>query len=78
MRNPKLFKSQYGLENRIFIAENGTILFCGCHHFSETDSVIQPFNGIFGNYDTDEEGYCEKFDYELPNKVFKHLFKFIS
>ena len=29
-------------------------------------------------YDTDEEGYCEKFDYELPNKVFKHLFKFIS
>ena len=78
VRSPKLFKSQYGLENRIFIAENGTILFCGCHHFSETDSIIQPFNGIFGNYDPDGEGYCEKFDYELPNKVFKHLFKFIS
>ena len=78
VRSPRLFKSQYGLENRIFIAENGTILFCGCHHFSETDSIIQLFNGIFGNYDADEEGYCEKFDYELPNKVFKHLFKFIS
>ena len=78
VRSPRLFKSQYWLENRIFIAENGTILFCGCHHFSETDSIIQPFNGIFGNYDADEEGYCEKFDNELPNKVFKYLFKFIS
>ena len=78
VRNPKLFKSQYGLESRIFIAENGTILFYGCHHFSETDTIIQAPNGEFGNYDTDEERYCEKFDYELPNKVFKHLFKFIS
>ena len=78
VRRPKLFKSQYGLDSRIFIAENGTILFCGCHHFSETDGIIQPFNGIFGNYDADEEGDCEKFDYELPSKIFKHLFKFIS
>ena len=76
VRSPKLFKSQCGLENRIFIAENGTILFCGCHHFSETDTIIQAPNGEFGNYDADEED-CEKFDYELPNKVFKHLFKFI-
>ena len=68
VRSPRLFKSQYGLENRIFIAENGTTLFHGCHHFSETDSIIQPFNGIFGNYDADEED-CEKFDYELPNKI---------
>ena len=78
VRNPKLFKSQYGLENRIFIAENGTILFCGCHHFSETDAIVQAPNGVFKNYDTDEEGDCERFDYELPNKVFKYLFKFIS
>ena len=33
---------------------------------------------MFKNYDTDEEGDCERFDYELPNKVFKYLFKFIS
>ena len=71
---PKLFKDQYGLENRIFVAENGTILFCGCHHFSETDTIIQAPNGEFGNYDAD----CEKFDYELPDKIFKYLFKFIS
>ena len=77
VRNPQLFKSQYGLENRIFIAENGTILFCGCHHFSESDSIIQPYNGIFGTYDADEEN-CELFDYGLPSKIFKHLFKFIS
>ena len=77
IRNPRLFKSQYGLENRIFIAENGTILFCGCHRFSESHSIIQPYNGIFGTYDVDEEN-CELFDYELPSKIFKHLFKFIS
>ena len=77
IRNPRLFKSQYGLENRIFKAENGTILFCGCHRFSESDSIIQPYNGIFGTYDADEEN-CEVFDYELPSKIFKHLFKFIS
>ena len=77
VRNTKIFKSQYGVENRIFIAENGTILFCGCHHFSETDTIIQAPNGEFGNYDADEED-CETFDYELPNKIFKYLFKFIS
>ena len=78
VRNPALFKKQYGFENRTFIAENGTILFCGCHNFSETDEIIQAPNGEFKNYDTDEEGDCEKFDYELPNKIFKYLFKFIS
>ena len=78
VRNPRHFKSQYGLENRIFIAENGTILFCGCHRFSESDSIIQPYNGIFGAYDADEEN-CELFDYELPSKIFKHLFsKYLS
>ena len=77
VRSPRLFKTQYGLENSIFIAENGTILFCGCHHFSESDSIIQSYNGIFGTYDADDEN-CELFDYELPDKVFKHLFKFIS
>ena len=81
VRNPALFKRQYGLESRIFIAENGTILFCGCHHFSETDAIIQTPNaapnGEFKNYDTDEEGDCEKFDHELPNIVFKYLLKFI-
>ena len=77
IRNPKLFKSQYGLENRIFVAENGTILFCSCHCFSETDVIIQAPNGVFGNYDADEED-CERFDYELPNKVFRHLFRFMG
>ena len=77
VRNTKIFKSQYGVENRIFTAENGTILFCGCHHFSETDTIIQAPNGEFGNYGADEEDR-EKFDYELPNKIFKYLFKFIS
>ena len=52
-------------------------MFCGCHHFSETDTIIQAPNGEFGNYDADEED-CEKFDYELPNEIFKYLFKFIS
>ena len=28
VRNPTIFKRQYGYESRIFIAENGTILFC--------------------------------------------------
>ena len=77
VRNPKLFKSQYGPENRIFIAENETILFCGCHHYSETDAIIQAPNGVSGNYDADKED-CERFDYELPSKVFKHLFRFIG
>ena len=77
VRNPTLFKNQYGFDSRIFIAENRTILFCGCHRFTEADTIIQPYNSIFGNYDADEQD-CEKFDYELPSKVFKHLYKFIS
>ena len=76
-KKPTLFKSQYGTNNRIFISENGTILFCGCHHFSECDTIIQAPNGESRNYDADE-GDCERFDYELPSKVFKHLYKFIS
>ena len=79
VRNPILFKRMYGVENRIFINENGTILFCGCHHFSETDVIIKESNNeVFDNYDADEEGDCVKFDYELPNKVFKYLYKFIG
>ena len=74
VRNPKLFKTQYGFENRIFIAENGTILFCGCHHYSE---IIQAPNGVFDNYDEDEED-CERFDYELPNNICRHLFRFMG
>ena len=77
VRNPKLFKTQYGFENRIFIAENGTILFCGCHHYSEMDVIIQAPNGVFDNYDEDEED-CERFDYELPNNICRHLFRFLG
>ena len=77
VRNPKLLKTQYGFENRIFIAENGTLLFCGCHHYSETDVIIQAPNAVFGNYDADKED-CERFDYELPNKIFRHLFRFMG
>ena len=81
VRSPRPFKTQYGLENRIFIAENGTILFCGCHHFSETDTIFRnsnaALNGESVSYDADEEN-CELFDCELPNKIFKHLFKFIG
>ena len=72
-----MFKSQHSFSTGIFVAENGTILFCGCHQFSEHNTVIQPYNNILGNYETGEED-CEHFDYELPSKVFKHLFKFIS
>ena len=77
IRNIKLFKTQYGVENGIFIAENGTILFCGCHHYSETDVIFQAPNGVFGNYDAGEED-CERFYYELPSKVFRHLFRFMG
>ena len=56
-------------------------MFCGCHHFSETDTIFQnsnaAHNGESGSYDADDEN-CEVFDYELPNKIFKHLFKFIG
>ena len=30
------------------------------------------------NYDIDQEGDCEKFDYELPSKVFIYLYRFIA
>ena len=73
VRNTKLFKSQYGLENRIFVAENGTILFCGCHHDSETDVIVQPTRW---SYSSDSD--VDRFDYELPNKIFKHLFRFFG
>ena len=52
-------------------------MFCGCHHHSETDVIIQAPNGVFGNYDAGEED-CERFDYELPNKVFRHLLRFMG
>ena len=76
VRNPTLFKSQYGFDSRIFIAENGTILFCGCDRYSEGDTIIQAPKGASRNYDADKED-CERFDYELPSKVFKHLYKLI-
>ena len=41
VRNPLQFKNFYGCEQRIFVTENGTILFCGCHLYPEFDSIIQ-------------------------------------
>ena len=41
VRSPGLFKGQLGTELRLFVAEDGTILFCGCHHYSEDDTIIQ-------------------------------------
>ena len=75
VRKPISFKRQYGLESRIFMAKNGTTLFCCCHHFPEYDTIIQPDN-VVERYDSEDDDY--QFDYELPNKIFKHLFKFIG
>ena len=77
VKSPKAFKSQFGTESRIFISEDGTILFCYCHHSLEDDTIINQSNGVCKNYDVDEEGY-EMLDYELPSKVFTYLFRFIS
>ena len=77
IKNPSNFKGFYGVGCRIFAAENGTILFCGCHHYPESDSIIQPFKRGYVSYDVDDEDH-ESFDYELPNKPFKHLFKFMG
>ena len=77
VRSPKVFKSQFGTESRIFIIENGTILFCNCHHYSEGDTIIQQPNNECKNYDMGEEEY-EMLDYELPSKVFIYLYRFIT
>ena len=74
VRNPLQFKNFYGHEQRIFVTENGTILFCGCHLCPECDSIIQP--NLFGSQSEYELEY--EFKYELPNKPFKHLFKFMG
>ena len=76
-KSPKAFKSQFGTESRIFISEDGTILFCNCHHSLEGDMIINQSNNVCKNYDVDEQGY-EMLDYELPSKVFIYLFRFIS
>ena len=77
VKSPKAFKSQFGIETRIFISEDGTILFCYCQHSLEGDTIINQSNGVCKHYDVDEEGY-EMLDYELPSKVFIYLFRFIS
>ena len=75
VRSPELFKGQLGTEFRLFVAEDGTILFCGCHHYSEGDTIIQYPPGECRSYDMDDDD-CVVFDYELPVKVFKQLFSF--
>ena len=44
VRNPTQFKSFHGHEQRIFVAEKGTILFCGCHLYPEFDCIMHPLN----------------------------------
>ena len=41
VRNPLIFKNFYGNEQRIFMAGDGTVLFCGCHLFPAFNSIIQ-------------------------------------
>ena len=76
VRNPTQFKSFYGHEQRIFVAENGTILFCRCHLYPEFDCIMQSPKLGYVNYDEDGNGDTEELDYEVPNKPFKYLFKF--
>ena len=77
VKSPELFKGQLGTEFRLFVAEDGTILFCGCHHYSEGDTIIQYPPGERRSYDMDDDD-CVVFNYELPVKVFKQLFSFIG
>ena len=77
VKSPELFKGQLGTEFRLFVAEDETILFCGCHHYSEGDTIIQYPLGEHRSYDMDDDD-CFVFDYELPVKVFKQLFSFIG
>ena len=77
VRYPELFKDQLGTEYRLFVSEDGMILFCGYHHYSEGDTIIQPPPGEHRSYDMDDDN-CVVFDYELPVKVFKRLFSFIG
>ena len=60
------------------MTENGTILFCGCHLCPAFDSIIQSdLCGSQPKYELEYELEYE-FEYELPNKPFKHLFKFMG
>ena len=77
VRNTSHFKGFYGPEQRIFVSHNGTILFCGCHLYPEYDSIIQP-SKLWRDWKEDGKEDDYRFDYELPNKPFKHLFKFIG
>ena len=54
-------------------SENGAILFCGCHLYPPFDAIIQS-DPKLGFIDYDDH---EVLDYELPNKPFKYLFKFM-
>ena len=77
IKNTSHFKGFYGPEQRIFVSLNGTILFCGCHLYPEDDSIIQP-SKLWRDRKEDEKEDDYRFDYELPNKPFKHLFKFMG
>ena len=74
VRNHMDFKIFYGQEQRIFVnTVKESILFCGCHLWPQIDSTIQ--SDCF--YDDDEDAH-EELDYEIPNKPFKYLFKFMG
>ena len=77
VRYPELFKGQLGTEFRLFVAEDGTTLFFGCHHYPEGDTIIRYTQGECRSYDMDDDD-CVVFDYELPVKVFKQLFSVIG
>ena len=78
LRNPLQLKNFYGHEQRILVTENGTILFCGCHLCPAFDSIIQSdLCGSQPKYELEYE-FKYEFEYELPNKPFKHLFKFMG
>ena len=77
VKSPELFKGQLGTEFRLFVTEDGTTLFCGCHHYSEGDTIIRYTPGERRSCDMDDDD-CVVFDYELPVKVFKQLFSFIG
>ena len=70
VKNPLQFKNFYGHEQRIFVNEDGAILFCGCHLYPAFDSIIQ--------LDLCGPQHKHVPKYELPNKPFKHLLKFMN
>ena len=75
VRNPIQFKRFYGHEQRIFVgSENEAIVFCGCHLYPPFDAIIQ--SDRFMNYDEVDD--YEVLGYEVPNKPFKYLLKFMG